>query len=394
MPDYKIISEYLGEVLRSQCFSKSAINRELLRYLVEKTFKGENPKESQIAIDVFGKKIDTEKEFNVRIYIHNLRKKLGEYYLREGKNDEVRFEIPKGSYVVLFRRNRKVFLSRVVNRYSPAVLVMGLLLLLASVWMVSRSGRSEFSGQFIWKDFLKDDYPVLMVLGDHYFFRMEPKEGLPGSIRNAMINSDDDLDRYISENPEMMEQIRKTTQTYINSQAPYGLYKIMTILGGGQSRVEMKYASNLRWEDMKNHHLIFVGSYKTQNILREANVNMGIDYRVRETKLYYSCADSTHIFNNHSDQYITYEYATVSYFQTPDGRRVLFFMCDSDVGNIATLKFLTEKETLNMLKKRVNRQGLTNFKAVFEVKGKQHTEFETNLVRVDPILRRISEIWP
>jgi hypothetical protein len=86
---------FLEHVLRSYTFSKSPVNRELLKYLVQVSLRGEKPKEYQIAAEVFGRKIGEEKEVNVRVYMLNLRKKLQEYYRNEGKDDELVFELPK-----------------------------------------------------------------------------------------------------------------------------------------------------------------------------------------------------------------------------------------------------------------------------------------------------------
>jgi len=79
----KHINRFLERILESNTFGKSPVNRELLKYLVQLSLRGENPKEYQIAAEVFGKKICEEKETNVRVYILNLRKKLQEYYQSE-----------------------------------------------------------------------------------------------------------------------------------------------------------------------------------------------------------------------------------------------------------------------------------------------------------------------
>ena len=48
---------------------------------------------TEIAYEVFGKKQSQDKEVNIRIYVFNLRKKLKEYYEKEGRNDEIIFSI-------------------------------------------------------------------------------------------------------------------------------------------------------------------------------------------------------------------------------------------------------------------------------------------------------------
>ncbi len=80
MTDHRKISQTLEKLLNSKTFSKPGVYKDLLNYLVNCSLKGETPKEQQIALDVFGKKADLDKELNVRVYILNLRNKLKEYY--------------------------------------------------------------------------------------------------------------------------------------------------------------------------------------------------------------------------------------------------------------------------------------------------------------------------
>ncbi len=394
MADHKQIARYLESILKSQCFSKSGTNRELLRYLVDATIQGKNPKEFQVANEVFGKSVNHEKDLNIRVYILNLRKKLEEYYEREGKDDEIRFSIPKGKYNVQFNVNYYKIYSRYLFRIAPVLFALSFLLLGTTFFLYRHRKGPETARLSFWKELRGGNYPVLLILGDHYFFRLNDKNEISGTMRINSINSDSELDQYIARHPEQIGQIEKTTQTYINSQAPFGVYKIMNVLGGGLAEINMTYSSQLRWSDLPGTHVVFIGSYKTQNLLWSINEKIGVSYNIQKGLLNYALADTVLSFQNHSRDNLTYEYASVVHFVTADGRKIIFFMCDSDVGNIATLKLLTEKQGLLQLEKMIPQNGTQNYKAVFEVKGRDRTDFETNILRVDPIPLPISEIWP
>lgn len=394
MADHKKIARYLELILKSQCFSKSSVNRELLKYLVDATIKGENPKEFQIANEVFGKSVNNEKDSNIRVYILNLRKKLEEYYEREGKDDEIKFEIPKGKYIVQIKTNQYKIYSNKLFQIAPVLLAASILLLSLTYFLYRHRKSPEAARHSFWKELTNDNHPILLILGDHYFFSLNSKNEISGTMRINSINNDNDLDLYITDHPEFIERIEKTTQTYINAQAPFGIYRIMNILGGGLSDINMIYSSQLRWNDLPGNHVIFIGSYKTQNLLQSINEKIGISYDIKQRNLNYSVGDSLVIFKNHSLNNLAYEYATLVHFLTTDGRKVVFFMSDSDVGNIATLKLLTEKQGLVQLENTVGKIGSQNYKAVFEVKGRDRTDFETNLLRVDPLEMPISEVWP
>jgi TolB-like protein len=81
----------------------------LFKYLVDETLAGREDKLKgyTIAIEVFNKENDFDADQNpyVRIHAGRLRRMLSIYYLRSGKNDPIRIEIPKGRYVTKFISN-------------------------------------------------------------------------------------------------------------------------------------------------------------------------------------------------------------------------------------------------------------------------------------------------
>jgi len=390
MIDHRKISQTLEKLLNSKTFSKPGVYRDLLNYLVNCSLKGEAPKEQQIAFDVFGKKSDLEKELNVRVYILNLRNKLQEYYRNEGKDDTIILRIPKGKYQVEFQFLRYKSYQRTLEKYSKTVFISGAILIILAAVFILNADKLRQPKQTIWKGFLAPDYPILIVLGDHYFFNDSIATGRIGASRDTRINSDEDLDAYLKIHPESLGKIRKNKTTYINKQAPLGLFRIMKMFGGDVADVEMKYSSELQWEDTRNKHLIFIGSIKTLQFLKQTIERVGLKYNLENSSFSYHTADSTLLFDNRSENYLNHEYSSLIHFCTNDGRKVLFLLSDADVGNIAAMKYLTDKRHIDF----PDKGDRLNFKAVFEVKGQDVTDFKVDLIRVDPIAENISEIWP
>jgi len=390
MSDHQKISQTLEKLLKSKTFSKPGIYKDLLNYLVTCSLKGETPKEQQIAFDVFGKKADHEKELNVRVYILNLRNKLKEYYQNEGKDDTVILQIPKGKYHVEFKFLSYKSFKRSLEKHSLALFVSGLALTIISLFLILNTDKFRQPKQAIWKGFLKPNYPILIVLGDHYFFTDSIATGRMGSSRDTRINSNEDLDAYLKIYPDLMGKIGKSTTTYINRQAPWGLFNIMKMFGGGVANVEMKYSSQLRWEDTRNKHLIFIGSVKTLQFLKPTVERIGLKYDLELSTFTYKTADSTLFFDNRRENYLNREYSSLIHLCAKDGRKVLFLLSDADVGNIAAMKYLTDKLNSDF----PGKENEQNYKAVFEVKGQDLTDFKVDLIRIDPIKENISEIWP
>jgi len=386
----KYINRFLEQVMESNNFSKSPVNRELLKYLVQVSMRGENPKEYQIAAEVFGRKIGAERETNVRVYIQNLRKKLQEYYQSEGKGDELVFELPKGKYHVRFRYSRFRMIRKKIYSGAPLLLLFSFILLIVSAIILQSRPVRKTTIDF-WKPFLTNEHPVFLVLGDHYFFRSRIATGKIAIVRDNQINSNADFERFQSLNPAA--EMEKSDLTYINNQAPIGLFHIMNLLGGGTT-IKMDYSSRVRMDDFRGHHMIFVGSFKTLQILLPQVEKMGMKYDIENSLLEYGNTDSTFTFDNRTDTYLSYEYAGLIHFVTSDGRHIVFFLCDNDIGNMALVKYLTNPKTTKPFKKALNAIDGENYKAIFEVKGQYRTDFEIRLIRLDPLPANTAEIWP
>ena len=102
----------LERVIESNIFYQSVRLSRFLRFTVEQTLDGfsSNCKEYTIAIDVYERRADFDpgQDTIVRSEARRLRKKLEEYYGKDGKKDEVIICFRPGSYVPLIRWRTKV----------------------------------------------------------------------------------------------------------------------------------------------------------------------------------------------------------------------------------------------------------------------------------------------
>lgn len=100
------IEAQLKKILASEGFQVSTTLTCILGFLIDTTLDGKDHilKEYTIGVYALGKKSDfsPQKDPIIRIHVHRLRKVLANYYLKEGKDDELIITIPKGSYVPAF----------------------------------------------------------------------------------------------------------------------------------------------------------------------------------------------------------------------------------------------------------------------------------------------------
>ena len=106
-PTAHAVRRELQRVLESPDFDAPRRSREFLRFIVEETIagRGEAITQTTLAKQVFDRKDDFDAIVDpiVRIQAGRLRRSLERYYLLAGKQDPVRLELPKGSYVPVFR---------------------------------------------------------------------------------------------------------------------------------------------------------------------------------------------------------------------------------------------------------------------------------------------------
>src|SRR6185503_16217473 len=98
--EYAVIRRHLPKLLSSEQMEKSEASQKLLRYLAERAVRGETPKETDIALDVFGRdaSFNSAEDSLVRVGVRALRRRLHDYYADGGQHDEMQFVIPKGGY--------------------------------------------------------------------------------------------------------------------------------------------------------------------------------------------------------------------------------------------------------------------------------------------------------
>src|SRR5262249_28992689 len=93
----------LERLLGSRGFASNERLSRFLRFVVARHLEGRDDelKEAVIAIEVFGRRPDYNPKHDaiVRTEAGRLRARLTEYYVGEGKDDELVIELPKGGYI-------------------------------------------------------------------------------------------------------------------------------------------------------------------------------------------------------------------------------------------------------------------------------------------------------
>jgi hypothetical protein len=101
------IQEQLERILVHPAFKNSSRCLNFLRYIVEKTIRGETDciKERTLGIEVFGREVeyDMGQDHVVRAAAAEVRKRIAQYYQEPGHEEEIKIQLRAGSYVPEFQ---------------------------------------------------------------------------------------------------------------------------------------------------------------------------------------------------------------------------------------------------------------------------------------------------
>ena len=400
------------KIARSEIFSHSKVYQQLLLYLTECALKDEIPKETTIALEVFGK----DESFNpaestlVRVNIYNLRKKLQEYYLTEGKADSLRLRIPKGSYKVEFTEKQKVNPFSFQHLFSPrtgAILLILLLIALAAnyfLWRQKEAIENTYqpigADNAIWGNILYADKPVLIVLGDLFVFQ-EYSEELKKTrvIRDLSINSPSDLAEFFIDHPGIKPKISATNYSHLIKNNAYSLKDILPLLTGARKTFDIQVMSRLTSEDLQKNNIIFVGLFKTLGLFSQYFRASSFTYTGEDNpQLLFTDEHgeiiSTYVQTGSPDDYHT-DYGLVAKFPGPNDNVIVFFAGFQDTGVLQSVKNMTDPVSLERIEKRMRTEYNSIppfFELLFRAQGIDRTEFNTEIVQLHSLSPEV-DIW-
>ncbi len=106
-------------ILNSAEFKATDAQRAFFQYVINKALAGQADeiKGYTVATEVFGRQDDFDQATDpiVSIQANKLRRALERYYLVAGRNDPIRIDIPKGTYVPVFHRTENVGFQRPIQ---------------------------------------------------------------------------------------------------------------------------------------------------------------------------------------------------------------------------------------------------------------------------------------
>ena len=294
-------TKYLDKILNSQEFCNSKIYQQYLKYLVDASSQGEPPKETTIAIDMFGKdgSFNPAEDTTVRSHTYTLRKKLQSYYYSEGKKDKYRLRIPKGHYQVRFipnlesRYTPKKFLS-LLRTYFYIPLILLFCLVIGLLWNQNVHLRNEINAFHIlpendpvWGEYLSSEKSILVILGNHFFFdEYSEKYQEFIAMRHPKINEVEAFEAYQKRHPGITYRI--TNEPYFPYHSIWSLPPVLDLFYSFHKSPILRKSSEISPQILDEYHILFLGSIKTLYKLKHTLLKSNFDFQISPHKVFYT----------------------------------------------------------------------------------------------------------
>lgn len=401
---------YLKRILESSEFTESKNYSDLLTYLAESSIKGKIPKETTIALKVFGKSSDFNptEDPAVRVYLHNLRKRIAKYYEYEGKKDKIRLIIPKGHYEVKFIENKKLLKYTTQFITFPNVLILAILIILIAIniflWRENFSVRKSYQvikpDDPIWSEFIKSEKPPMILLGDYFFFSQQTKDkSAYVLVRDDNINSMEDLNEFNNNLPEENSMIKPSRIVLFEKNNAFSLRYISHVFYSHHINFTLQSASHLQSQDLLNYNIIYIGSFWFSGLLQQYFTKSPFKYQYRPSaKLIYSpeISDSTITFSKIGVvNYFHTDYTIIAKLPGPDGNYILLVSSFFSTGATQAIKDLSTQSTLtNIENQMLEKLGHIPmyFEIILEVTGLDRIGFSSKVVLVSELSSEMN-IW-
>lgn len=259
----------LERILASPAFTNSKRYPVLLRYVVEKSIEGDtfDLRERTLGVQVFGRDpdYDTNADPVVRITAGEVRKRIAQYYQERGAEDEIRIDIPLGSYVPEFSRTipqpsdqrRKLIPVARRRPYSRKFLIAPLLLALVTLAaLLYRTWGPESDLDRFWRATVDAPEPVLICLG---------RDGI--STLLTSLPERGEMMRALQLAPDLKALLQGLTQSVALSDATT-LARIAGTLQAKGKKYSIQMESSTTFTQLRAGPVVLIGAFNNEWTLR------------------------------------------------------------------------------------------------------------------------------
>ncbi len=369
------INRYLEKISSHELFVRTPRYAELLRILVDATLRGEALKEVTLGMQFFGDNYAQKNDGLARTYVYNLRKRLDQYYSNEGKDDELKFILIKGSYQVHFREvsNIEAGHAHISKSRIKLLLVATLAVALAIVATVMISHEKSYC----WQPFFDNERATICILADHLTWEYTPTGRKSGSAVN------NDIANYTRLQNKLPDSLKLRDYTFLTKCAPFALHRLTEWFCSHDSTLTPILESSLPLDQLKGANIIYIGQYKLMGVSRANFLKDSKVFRAGHNCFYSTRDGIERVYSHKFKKTLESEFAMVSYVALNTGGEALYFISNHDMGTIATVERFLDRDFLKDFFSTIPKGA--HFNALFKVAGLGRTEISCELIDIEII---------
>jgi hypothetical protein len=402
------LTQYAEQFRASGLLGKPGTLSRLFDFLLARSLEGEAPKETEIALQVFGKSpgFDVSQDAVVRVYVHKLRRRLEDFNSR-ATGGGAKIVIPKGEYRLLVERPAEPASGTEAPPAAPlgranwlgigvaicAALIVGALLGTGFSAGGAQWDMREVRNSAVWAPLLEDDLPITIVIGDYYLLgEANPKTGhIERLVREFFINSHEDFRDHAELNPDLMQRYRNLDLTYLPAASAFALQDVVPVLGNAKP-VRVVLMSQLDANALKNSHIVYIGYISGLGMLGDrvfaaSRVSPGGSYdELVDTKTDHKYL-STAMGAMPDGEFRDYGY--FSTFAGPGNNRIVVIAGTRDIGVMQTAQSLSQRGDIRELCQHAG--AARAFESLVEVSGVGKTGLHARSLFVSAL--KADKIW-
>ncbi len=388
--DTKALAEAIELARSDPGLGRSARVRELFDYLAACSLDGRSPKETEVAIEVFGRLADFDptRDAIARVYVHKLRQRL------EAMSG-IGLTIPRGEYRLVLQDEatpEPVALSR--RQVGILAALAGMLFAAIALWFAlpSRS-PSEAVRAKVWSTLIGNGRPTIVALGDYFIFaEMGGSGGGARLVREYTVNSPADLDRYRRDNPARAANYQNLDLHYLPVGTGDVLASLAPVLVSTQA-TKVLPVSQVTPAMLRDNNIIYIGYLSGLGLLRDPAF-AGSRYEIGET--YDAIIDT--VSNERFDSgggspgrgaAMYPDYGYLSTFAGPTGNRIVIIAGTRDAALASMSQTAMKPNVLDQLAGRSGKSLASE--ALFGIKSLKDVSIDSRLIRVSPMQQ--GKIW-
>lgn len=282
LPDEEAILDEVRRIVESRGMRESHHLRALLTYIVRETLEGRESdlKEYNLGVRVLHRHADYDPRTDsiVRVQVSQLRKRLQAFYDQHPEGSEFRIEIPKGSYVPVFRRQPSGDVLAEAGLAAPAPparlawrpFLAGCVVTLVGAGLLGLVPLDRWTGRNqapeLWAPLIREGTPTIVSFGVPLFY---VGNGL--YVRDVQVN---EPGRELSSGIEsvgkaLKQMLRPHDDVYTGIGESVGMYEVGRYLEQHGVRVQIANSHYLGPTDIRGKNLVVISSSRFQTPLQQ-----------------------------------------------------------------------------------------------------------------------------